>query len=178
MFAGKTSALIDWIAGMTDLRSAQRPILVLKHCLDNRYSEAENDAIVSHDKRRWPAKSVGNLTCCLKECKKYAYIAIDEAQFFEDLDSFLIEVRALDNVEQVYVAGLDLTYKREPFGKMREAMELADEKIRLYAECSVCQKEAMFTHLNTLAVPESCRNETIIIGGDGLYSPRCAEHIF
>jgi thymidine kinase len=173
MFAGKTTELI---ARARQHEAEGEKVIAFKHCIDSRYAQ-EMGKLVSHTQDFWPARRVGNLNTQITRCAEYTCVLVDEAQFFEDVIEFVENIRTLPGVRYIILAGLDLTYSRQPFGKMRELLEIAEEKVRLYAQCSECGSEAMFTHRNDEIIPEECRKEVIVIGGSGLYSARCSEHL-
>jgi thymidine kinase len=68
-------------------------------------------------------------------------LAIDEVQFFEpwfvDFVSELLEERRHQDFK-IYLAGLDMNYRREPFGIMPHLMAIADEVHKCTAVCFRC----------------------------------------
>lgn len=93
-------------------------------------------------------------------------IAIDEAQFFTDLESFC--KRAVDrDCKVVYVAGLDGDFRRKPFkmdpkrsSQILQLVPLADNVTKQHARCHYCRRSAPFT-LRT--IPEKRSNFVICL---------------
>ncbi len=94
-------------------------------------------------------------------------ILLDEGQFFgPEIVSFCQVQR--DQGRIVIVSGLDMDYRRQPFGSMDKLMAIADSVTKLTAICS-CGKEAIFTQkLN----PDS---QYIDIGDTEKYIPVCTD---
>ena len=64
-------------------------------------------------------------------------MGIDEAQFF---DEGLVDVcnQLADNGIRVIVAGLDMDFKRIPFGPIPALLAIADEVTKVHAICVKC----------------------------------------
>ncbi|MEM3407967.1 MAG: hypothetical protein QXW80_00875 [Candidatus Micrarchaeia archaeon] len=63
-------------------------------------------------------------------------MAIDEVQFFGN--EILTAIKILINGgKEIFVSGLDLNWKGEPFGPMGGLMAMADEVIKSKAACSI-----------------------------------------
>lgn len=92
-------------------------------------------------------------------------IFIDEVNFFEseenkdkgivmsDLEerrydsmNYLLHL-SINNKVNIYLFGLNLTAEKRPYGLMSAAINYADERVELFAECSDCgDSEAKFTY--------------------------------
>lgn len=96
-------------------------------------------------------------------------IAIDEAQFFEDLYDFCSTIADRDG-KIVIVAGLDGDYLRRSFGSVLDVIPLADTVTKLTARCELCGGKAFFTLRKT----QETRTE--LIGGADIYMPVCRQH--
>eukprot|EP00798_Chlamydomonas_sp_ICE-L_P000536 gene536-1948_t len=71
-------------------------------------------------------------------------IAIDEAQFFDDLHAFVLEAADLDH-KTVIVAGLDGDFQRRRFGQLLDIVPLADRVTKVGAKCQLCDKVSLFS---------------------------------
>ena len=112
--------------------------------MDTRYSEEE---VVSHDSNSIASTPPIDFFC------QYPYfshqtkdvVGIDEAQFF---DEGLVDVcnQLADNGIRVIVAGLDMDFKRIPFGPIPALLAIADEVTKVHAICVKCGNLAYATH--------------------------------
>ncbi|MEM3455388.1 MAG: hypothetical protein QXF07_00595 [Candidatus Micrarchaeia archaeon] len=114
-------------------------------------------------------------------------IAIDEAQFFGN--EILTTVKILINGgKDIFVSGLDLNWKGEPFGPMGGLMAMADEVIKSKTVCSIpgCQlaRYATKTGFNSFDLNGSQLDATnapdIFVGDENIeskvYPTRCNLH--
>lgn len=99
-------------------------------------------------------------------------VAIDEAQFF-DMDLPDVVDRLAEKGKWVIVSGLDLDFRRLPFGPMGELMARAEFVEKLEAVCQVCGGPAFFTQRLIDGKPASAQAETILIGDNEDYEARC-----
>jgi thymidine kinase len=100
-------------------------------------------------------------------------IAIDEVQFFEPEMINTIERNIL--FKRVIVSGLDMDFRKKPFGIMPELLAMAKEVLKLTAVCQVCGKDAMYTQRLLNGKPASLTGQTVIVGGTEQYEARCAK---
>lgn len=171
MFSGKTEEL------MSRLRRAEyarKNVVTIKHEIDNRKSYS---CIVSHNGTKREAYPIGDChegigalrSLVSSECE---VVGIDEIQFFPVEAVDLIR-EFIEEGKRVIVAGLDLDFRVRPFGIVPTLMALADEVTKLRAICMQCGEEANYSQrLINGAVP-SVQEETILVGGDECYEPRC-----
>jgi len=96
--------------------------------------------------------------------KDYDVIAIDEGQFFGDIEK--CDMFA-NNGKTVIVAALDATFQRKPFGKVLELIPLAEKISKLSAVCVVCNSDAFFSQ----RIVEDSTIE--LIGGGESYRAVC-----
>ena len=86
--------------------------------------------------------------------------------FFEDLVESCCAMRR-EGVT-VIVAGLTLTFERQPFGEMRRLLDFSDEIVPKKAVCAVCNSwNATLTHRKT------SEKSVVVVGGANLYIPVC-----
>lgn len=103
-------------------------------------------------------------------------IAIDEGQFFDDIEHVLQWL--LDLNKTLYVSGLKSTDKGKPFGKLYLLDGFITKEHRLEALCTVCQHE--FKHLTYFfpATMVKCLVEKegdVLVGADN-YISVCLRH--
>ena len=133
MFSGKSTELIR---RCTNYESIQKKVLIFNHSLDSRnknnvvqtHSAATKCAIKTHNLIEYLNENTTELSTC-------DVIAIDEAQFFDDLLEFVKRIEHLDIV--VIIAGLDGDYFRTPFGEILQCIPYANSVTKLNAFCMV-----------------------------------------
>ena len=105
---------------------------------------------------------------------KYDYLAIDEAQFYPDLCSFV--KKNLKNGKYIHCAGLMTDHRKEPFGEFYKIVHLAAEATLIKAYCVKCRslvKTGVFTKKIHDDMASSC---VVDPGGSEKYVPVCAHH--
>lgn len=100
-------------------------------------------------------------------------VGIDEIQFFPDLEW----VPKLATIRTVIVAGLDTTFRYDPFGDVPQLMALADKLDKLTAVCNKCGADnaTRTQRLNPDGTPASSAGETVLVGEEDYYEARCRE---
>ena len=93
-------------------------------------------------------------------------VAIDEAQFFDDGIVDLAGELA-DAGVRVIVAGLDLDYKRQPFGPMPRLLALAEYVDKMHAVCVRCGAPAQYSQRIAGGT------EQLQVGDGDSYEARC-----
>lgn len=168
MFSGKTTELIKKIRTANVL--FKNNIMIINHQNDDRYST--KSYVCSHDKDAIEAVSVLELTHLLftREFQDSKAIFIDEAQFFDDLYSFVSE--ALKHNKWVVVCGLDGDFQRKPFGQILNLIPISDSICKLSALCTKCNDgtPAIFSQRKSLS------SEIVLIGSNNDYEPVCRSH--
>jgi thymidine kinase len=161
MFSGKTGLLIERLAAADELGLRA---LALKPAADTRSA-----SLVTHSGGTYPATTwrpgeplpLGDAEV----------LALDEAQFVDVAHvSALVDAAA---ERTLVVAGLDLDFRREPFPIVADLERVADVVHRLTATCSLCLRPAPFTQRLVDGRPADFGDETVRIGADELYQPRC-----
>jgi thymidine kinase len=101
-------------------------------------------------------------------------VLLDEAQFFDKSIAKVVNT-LMDNKINVVAAGLDLDYRREPFGSMPELLALATYVKKLHAICDEpnCNELGIFTRRNQY-IP----GQVVIENMPNLYSVTCLGHHF
>jgi thymidine kinase len=160
MFSGKTEELIRRIRRA---EIANQKFKLYKPKIENRYSETE---IISHDKTSISSNPVENPGEILKDFKNYDVIGIDEAQFFDNTLTHVVNEMA-DNGIRVIVAGLDMDFKGNPFNPMPQLMAIAEYITKTHAICIKCGDLANYSHR------KSDSEELIELGEKENYEPLC-----
>ena len=93
-------------------------------------------------------------------------VGIDEAQFFDD---GLVDIcnQLADNGVRVIIAGLDMDYKRVPFGPIPALCAIADEVTKVHAICVKCGNLAYASHRITKS------EKRVLLGEKDTYEPLC-----
>tara|TARA_B100000161_G_C33448801_1_gene368112 strand:- start:113 stop:691 length:579 start_codon:yes stop_codon:yes gene_type:complete len=177
MFSGKTTKLLEI---METLDQQNIKYLAVKPEIDDRYTDDNNNFIVSHNLKKKECRVVSNLKEVLEEIQKnktisstrsdsIEYVIVDEAQFFQHLYTFCVICLEKLNIN-VIVTGLDGDYKRKPMGEILNLLPIANTITKLSARCNICNNEAIFTHRI------SKEKEQVLIGGSDKYIPLCRFH--
>ena len=94
-------------------------------------------------------------------------VGIDEAQFF---DQGLVDVcqQLADQGIRVIVAGLDMDFKRNPFGPMPALCAIADDVKKVHAICVECGRLANYSYRLI-----SNNDKQVMLGELQEYKPLC-----
>ena len=139
MYCGKTEELIRQVK-----RAAigKKPVQVFKHIIDTRYGKDRK--VFSHAGLSFESELISKAKDILKYLhKKTEIVAIDEAQWFGE-DLIPVVEKLLEQGKRVIVAGLAMTYDRQPFAPIPTLMSMADKTTKLSAICTLCGEEAVF----------------------------------
>jgi len=129
MYSGKSTELMRRV---NRVQSIGMQCLVINHSNDTR---VEGDFVQSHKGARHEAVKTTNLL--LVNTKPYDTIAIDEAQFFTNLQTTVM-LMVETHKKHVIVAGLSGDYLRQPFGEILKLIPLADDVEYKRALCKRC----------------------------------------
>ncbi|MFV0468224.1 MAG: thymidine kinase [Dysgonomonas sp.] len=138
MFSGKTEELLR---RLKRAKIAKQEVEIFKPGVDVRYSDCE---VVSHDRNSIPSTVVEHSSNILLLSSNIEVVGIDEAQFF---DMGLVDVcqQLADQGIRVIIAGLDMDFKRNPFGPMPNLCAIADDVYKVHAICVQCGKLANYS---------------------------------
>lgn len=165
MFAGKSELLIH---RLNRASYAKKRIVAFKPAIDNRYSEQE---IASHSGLKYKC------VCITNPYEIYDFlgnnivdvVGIDEAQFFpKDIETIVQDLNTW-NID-IYITGLDLDSKGNPFGSMPYLLALADKVTKVSAVCMLCGEDAT----RSQRVVDS--TEQVLVGATDSYEARCKAH--
>ena len=169
MFAGKTEELIRRIKV---LEYAKKKIQVFKPLIDNRYSD---NKVASHAGSQVESIAVNKSMDIFEHVKEDTdVVAIDEVQFFDE-DIVLVCESLADKGKRVMVAGLDMSFRGEPFGVMPELMTRAEFVTKLTAVCSVCGGPATRTQRLVDGKPAKYDDPLVLVGASETYTARCRQ---
>ncbi len=160
MFSGKTEELIR---RLKRARIANLKVEIFKPAVDIRYDE---EKIVSHDENAILSTPIDNSQKILLMAQDVEVIGIDEAQFFDAEIVNVCELLALRG-SRVIIAGLDMDYKKQPFGQMPNLLAVADYITKLHAICVVCGNIANYSYRT------SNEGVQVVLGEKDKYEPRC-----
>lgn len=144
---------------------ARQRVEIFKPALDTRYSEEE---VVSHDSNSIASTPIDTSASILLFASDKDVVGIDEAQFF---DEGLTDVcnQLADSGTRVIVAGLDMDFKRIPFGPIPALCAIADEVTKVHAICVRCGNLAYASHRITKS------DKRVLLGEKADYEPLCRE---
>lgn len=160
MFSGKTEELLR---RLRRANFAKQKVEIFKPAIDVRYSQEE---VVSHDKNSIPSTPVEHSSNILLLSSDVEVVGIDEAQFF---DMGLVDVcqELADQGIRVIVAGLDMDFKRNPFGPMPNLCAVADDVTKVHAICVDCGSLAN----QTFRLVDN--DKQVVLGESEKYKPLC-----
>lgn len=163
MFAGKSEELIR---RLRRAQIAQQRVAVFKHSIDTRYDQSD---VMSHNGTRLKAHATDDSAAILAIVtnENYSVVGIDEIHFYSP--AIIDTIRALtDNGVRVIVAGLDLDYRRNPFGIIPTLLAIANTVTKLTAICTNCGKDAYYSR-RMLASSDA----QVLVGAQESYTAQC-----
>ena len=113
---------------------------------------------------------------------KYTVISIDELQFFDQLEHYMLKWMNLK--KHIFASGLVSDWKGEDFGEVKELIKHATNIVFRKAKCCWCAEEFKNAgNCNVLLIPDACRTGKIAgsmnkieVGGKDKYLPLCLIH--
>ncbi|MFZ2025046.1 MAG: thymidine kinase [Microgenomates group bacterium] len=139
MYCGKTEELIRQVKRAT---IGKKHVLVFKHAIDTRYGADKK--VHSHAGGTFTSELIHSASEIFKHLKKNTeIIAIDEAQWF-GIELIAVVETLLSQGKHVIIAGLAMTFDRQPFVPIPTLMTMADKVTKLSAVCSLCGEDAVF----------------------------------
>ena len=137
---------------------------VINHVSDTR---CKHNVLKTHNNISFPARKYGTLGE-FEDWDKFAVIAIDEGQFFEDIVKHV--TKYVKGQKYVIVAGLSGDSTAEPFANMSKLIARAQNIVFNKALCVHCKGEATFSKRLVRA------SKKILVGGKDVYEPVCCVH--
>lgn len=139
MYCGKTEELIRQVKRAS---IGKRLVQVFKHSIDTRYGTDRK--VFSHAGLSFESELITHAKEILTNLHpKTEIVAIDEAQWFGPSLVPVVE-KLIDEGRHVLVAGLAMTYDRQPFEPIPTLMAMSDKTTKLSAICTICGNEAVF----------------------------------
>lgn len=131
MYSGKSTELMR---RCMRYKSVGCNVLVINHKIDTR---CKNE-IRTHNDCKMDAIKVCNLCDIERDILYNNYvIAIDEAQFFDDLRDFVIKHESNLNTTLI-ISGLDGDYKKDKFGQILDIIPYSNSVTKLNSLCMIC----------------------------------------
>jgi thymidine kinase len=172
MFSGKSEELLR---RLNRLKYADVDFLLFKPKIDTRTKKT----VKSRDGRKNIAITVSSSREIVQYVRKHSseipVIGVDEAQFFDDELGDVCELLA-NSGHIIYVAGLDLDFRGEPFKPMLTVMAYAEQITKLTAICTECGAPATRTQRLIDGEPASYYSPLIKVGDVEKYTARCRHH--
>lgn len=169
MFAGKTNALIERIG---DAQVLDKSTVVFKPVTDTR---SDDGCATTHDGRTIRTRSIDptDMEALREHIGLTDVVGIDEVNFF---DPAIVEVvqEMADNGMHVVLAGLNQTFRGEPFSPVNDLMAIADKVELRDAFCLTCMKHRATRNQRLIdGEPAPYDSPTILVGGSESYEARC-----
>lgn len=187
MFSGKSSDLIKDAHEYVDVMNKTVEEVYFKAVIINHESDERNiskvGVISSHSTcGKIPSDKIkmiksSNLFDVYDLIKDSTYVAIDECQFFDNLEEFVKKL--VKEGKYVHCCGLISDTNMEKFGKLTDLIHFADTVVQNKAFCIECLKEDSF-HQGTNAsfnkwIGPKNKDDKIVVG-DKLYASVCRKH--
>jgi thymidine kinase len=161
MFSGKSEELVRRLRRAA---IARQQVQVFKPSTDTRN---EPELLVTRDKRQLDAIPVADAAELAAKLEMgVQVVGIDEAQFFDEGLVDLVQELA-DRGLRVIVAGLDLDFRRQPFGPLPRILALAEFVDKMHAICVRCGGIAHYSQRI------SGGSEQVQVGDGESYEARC-----
>lgn len=160
MFSGKTEELIR---RLRRAKIANQSVEIFKPSIDTRYDETQ---VVSHDRNSIASTPIDSAASLLLMTTQIDVVGIDEAQFFDNGIINVVQELA-DRGTRVIIAGLDMDFRRQPFGPMAQLCAIADSVDKIHAICMDCGRLANYSYR---LISGSAQ---VLLGETKEYSPLC-----
>lgn len=161
MKCGKTNNLIQ---DYNKLIHSNYKCGMFKPSIDNRFNV---DAVTNRDNNSIKAININTLTDLYLYKDKYDIFFIDEFQFINGSINTLLDLR--DQGKMFYIAGLNLTAERKPFGIINDALCIADKIVVLSGICDICKTApSIYTFCTE-------HKNTDILVGENMYITVCSD---
>lgn len=159
MKSGKSSTLIR---EAKKLKNEGKSIKIFKPIIDNRFSD---NNIMDRKGNKFPSINIEKI----EDIEKYdaEVYFIDEFQFLNgEVD---VIQKLASKGKKFYIAGLNLTTEKKPFGKMGDLFCVSDNVKMMSARCDYCgARNAIYTYCTVE------KKEDILVGED-MYKAVCSD---
>jgi thymidine kinase len=171
MYSGKTNYLLREMNIFSVMGSN---VIYINHILDTRSDIfSTHNSMISKDIKDIKTVKTEKLHDLYDICKDFLVIAIDEAQFFNDLTDFVLNMVEKEG-KRVIVAGLNGDFRRKVFGQILDLIPYSDKVTKLSAFCKLCSENKKIKEAHFSYKFEKDEN-SISIGGSEKYIPLCRE---
>lgn len=128
-----------------------------------------------------PYDNVEELIGKVRKCSPRTLVLVDEWQFALGVEGAKEEIKEVVEQNQLamVIAGLDFSFKREPWPNTKPLLDIADRVLVLTSRCTYvdCPIPASFTQLDLGGKPASRKADLVRIGKvNQEFFPRCAKH--
>ena len=162
MFSGKSEELLRRLRRAL---IARQRVQVFRIATDTR--DGEVDVLTTRDNRSLSAETVASSDEMREKLALgVEVVGIDEAQFF-DAGLVGLATELADLGVRVIVAGLDLDFRRRPFGPIPELMAIAEYVDKMHAVCVRCGAVAQYS----LRIAGG--DQQVLVGDLETYEARC-----
>lgn len=162
MFSGKSEELLRRLRRAL---IARQRVQVFRIATDTR--GGEGDVLTTRDNRSLSAETVASSDEMREKLMLgVEVVGIDEAQFF-DAGLVGLATELADLGVRVIVAGLDLDFRRRPFGPIPELMAIAEYVDKMHAVCVRCGAAAQYS----LRIAGG--EQQVLVGDTETYEARC-----
>ena len=172
MFSGKSTKAFFKLTSMADQRFNCLYVNSLK---DQRETERYDDCLTTHNSSY---SSPSPKITCLKvahladvDVDNFDYIAVDELQFFEDAEQYILDW--VNMGKYVIVASLDGDCYRRKFGCVLNLIPHANEVTKLNAYCDICRDNNKILNRAPFTARMTSETTVELIGGKDLYKAMC-----
>ncbi len=172
MFSGKTTELIRRLNVYADSGFGVK-ILYINHIWDTRSA----GPFSTHGQLAGLSEPIDTMKLThLKDfpgAKDYDIIGIDEGQFFDDLESFTLEMAGMDKI--VIISSLDSDCQRRKFGQVIDLTWHAHKVDKLLSYCTCCASRGVVSHAiyTKKIVVEPDSGSIVSVGGKDKYIAVC-----
>jgi thymidine kinase len=167
MYCGKSEELMR---RLRRLQIAGKKVVAVKPVIDSRY---EIEYIQSHNGTQFECFPIHESGLdLLKLSRGFDVVGIDEAQFFDYKLQEIVKI-LFDRGKLVILAGLDMTYRQEPWKSMPFFMAIANKIDKYPAVCHSCGDDAFYTQRLIDGKPAPFDGPTVVVGGLDSYEARC-----
>jgi thymidine kinase len=168
MYSGKTTELLRLSVIYFEMKLK---VLYINHSFDTRSDKnfSTHNLIIG----QIPFDTVKSSKLSEVDVDKYDVIAIDEAQFFDDLDVVVEWVEKKEKI--VNICGLISDSNRNKFGKIIDLIPMADTVNKLCSFCLPCRENSNVINLAHFTKKIALDERLVVIGGKEAYIPVCRE---
>jgi thymidine kinase len=167
MYSGKSTKIINYIR---KFKSIDKKMIVVKHILDNRYSD---NYISSHNLDKEPCICVNDLNYVFNfnDYENSKIIIIEEGQFFDNL---IIPIKKMIDVDKkiVIVSGLNGDSNRNSFGDILNLIPFADNIDFCTSLCKKCSNGTPGIFSKKIVNDD----KQILVGSNESYISVCRNH--